>query len=151
MTKNYQDILNESTANIPVDVILPQGGYVLRVSRANAILPKEEGQKLKVMVNMTVKGPLDDVDETEFRKIDRDDVASTELLRSFNLATGYDYKNFYSFATACGIETQGKTKQQVVDALKGCQVQGYVKARTYENKDGASVTTNDVSNFAAVE
>lgn len=150
---NYDNLLNESLDNIPKEVLFPAGLYLLRCRGARFMAPKDAEQKPRLFVNFTVKAPMDDVDMAEWNALNEADREGTEVLTVYNLVNAYDYSRVFDLAEKLGLnKADYKTKKDLFDAFAKRECIGYIKTRTYADKQsGEQRSANDVSNFAAVE
>lgn len=151
MASDYDEILNKQWDEIPDDVILPDGQYLLRVQRGAYIAPKGDNSA-KVLFFMSVQEPLDDVDTDALNALGDDfDITQNEVVYTVWVEKNRDWKKVARFIDLLGVDTAGKS---ILDTLKtgvvGASIVGRLGVRTFENRDGTTGTENSVSDFSAV-
>lgn len=153
MAGSFEDALNRSTDNIKEPAKAPSGPWILRMTGFYLRpTPKEDLDADpdlplgKVLFYHTPHEPLDGVDP---EAVERGDwkgkrIISTRVIKE----EGDDFK-VLKLAAMHGINTEGRTLKQVLEACKGRFVRGTVSIYSYVSKQsGETVVENQISNFA---
>lgn len=151
MSGEYAEILDRSWDEIPAVQNLPVGTWRLRGRNMTFRAGEGDNSDQYIMVYVP-KEPLDDVDEAALEELGADyDVENNRIFYRVWVETSADLDKLRDHLAKHGIETKGKTIRQTMEAFKGTEVFAYLDLRTYTNKSGEVVSTNDPSSFAPVE
>lgn len=152
---SYDDILNRSFNDIPEnDPLLPDCKAILRIRNATFMPPKgDSGKGAKVLVYMNATEVLEGADEDELTAALGDTpIEEVDVVSQFWADKNRDWRTIKAFLATAGVDvTSGKA---LIDELKDCagrSVVGDVRTRSYVNAMGVEVTSNEASNFEAVE
>lgn len=147
---DYEDILNQSWDNIPQPKTLPEGSYLLKGRNASFQAGKE-GQSNSFLFVYQVREAMDDVDADKLAELGADyDMENNQVFHKVWVETSVDYDKVRKHLALHGIEAKGSIAD-TLKSFKGSQVIAYLKLRTYLDKSGQQITTNQAEQFAKVE
>lgn len=153
---DYDDVLNETWDDLPVEKTLPDGGYRLKGTNVAWVKPKTEGQKAKVLFSYEAKEPLTvDADVLEEKLGDNYDLALNNLTFTIFIETAKDWQQVKKHLKVHGIEAEGplfddNKKLAFAKAFRGSEVVAQIGHRFFENNAGEQVEQNTLSKFQAV-
>lgn len=148
---SYEDILDRQWDNIPKAQILPEGSWLLKSRNASFIAPKGENSPVCLFV-FAPKEPFDDVSAEELEALGTDyDVTTNRIFYRKYVETAADWDDVRELLTKMGVDLKGKTIRASLKEVKGSEIVGYLKQRSYQNDAGQTKVENTVSNFAVVE
>lgn len=148
---DYDDILNRSWEDIPVEKTLPSGDYLLAARNAAYMAPKEEGKSGKVVFFLTPKEPIaGEVDEDALAELGDDyDLGINEVSYTVWIESMRSWGDVRQVLAKFGIEG-GNIRQSLKD-VRGRQIVGTVGSRTFTTAAGELKEQNVVTSFKALD
>lgn len=151
MSKDYEDILNQSWESIPVVQTLPDGSYLLKGRSAKYQPAKNEDGSPAVLFVYTPKEAMDDVSADELAKLgDNYDVGANRIFSKFFVNDGADWDKVRKHLVKHGIEATGSIEDSL-KAFKGTEVVAFIGTRSFTNNAGETQVENQATNFTKVE
>jgi len=153
MSEDYEDLLERTRAETPTLKLLPVGSYRLKHSgNAKFVTAKDSDKNDSVMFVYSVMEPLEDVDAEELNALGDYDISMNKLFFRVWIESETDWANFWSHVDKHGEMGLGPeaTRKEAMAAMKGSEIIAWLEQRTFQNKAGDMVDTNDPVNFAPV-
>lgn len=152
---DYDDVLNETWDELPVEKILPDGGYRLKGANVAWVKPAKEGQKAKVLFSYEAKEPLTvDADVLEEKLGSDYDLSMNNLTFTVFIESAKDWQAVKKHLAVHGVEVEGplfddNKKLAFAKAFRGTEVVAQVGHRFFE-RDGEQQEQNTLSKFQRV-
>lgn len=152
---DFDSILDRSADEIKEPSRAPNGPWVLRMTgfyiRKTPAEDLEDNPDLplgKVMFYHTPHEPLDGVDP---EAVEAGDWRGKRITTTRSVKeVGDDYK-VLQLVKLHGVDTEGRTLREALNACKGRFIRGTVSQYSYDRRDtGETVTQNQIGNFAPV-
>lgn len=152
MSGDYEDILNRSWDEIPEPEILPVGSYRLKSRGATFMEAKSDSQNDRVMFIYSAMEPLPDVDADALAALGDYDISQNRLFYTVWIEGVQDWDKVRKHILKHNLEVVEKeTPFETFKRMKGTEVIAWIDQRSYENKSGEMVESNDPTQFARVE
>ncbi len=154
MSDDYESMLERTRAETPTLELLPVGSYRLKHSgKAKFNAAKDSDKNDSVMFIYSAMEALEDVDADALAALGDYDISQNKLFFRVWIESEVDWANFWSHVDKHGDLGLGPdaTRKEAMEALKGAEIIAWLDQRTFQNKAGDMVDTNDPANFAAVE
>ncbi len=151
MSGDYEDILNRSWDEIPEPQVLPVGSYRLK-SRGATFMEAKESTSDRVMFIYNAMEPLPDVDADALGALGDYDISQNRLFFTIWIESYADWDGVRKHIAKHGLEiVPGETPKETFSRMKGSEVIAWLDQRSYENKAGDMVESNDPAQFAKIE
>lgn len=153
--EGYDDILNRSWDELPIDKLLPDGTYILRARNANFQRGKE-GKSSKVLFYFTVTEALDDVPQDALEALGADyDITENEVVKqSWVNGRGSrqkDWRDAIATLRALGAYDDTVPILSNLKNVAGKAIKARLGYRSYTNNQGQNVEQNEILDYAAIE
>ncbi len=152
MSDSYEDMLERTRAETPMMETLPVGSYRLKHRGEARFVPaKEDGKNDCVMFVYNAMEPLSDVDTEELAALGDYDITQNKLFFRVWIEDETDWAKVWihldKHGIVLGLEA---SRKEGLAAVKGAEIIAFLEQRTFQNKAGEMVDTNDPVNFASV-
>lgn len=153
MADDYESMLERTRAETPTLKLLPVGSYRLKSRGAKFSEAKASDKNDSVMFIYAASEPLEDVDIEQLAALGDYDIAQNKLFFRIWIESEVDWSNFWKHVDKHGELGLGPdaTRKEAMEALKSAEIIAWLEQRTFQNKAGDMVDTNDPVNFASVE
>ncbi len=153
MSDNYEDLLNRTRAETPTMETLPVGSYRLKSRGARFTPAKEDGKNDSVMFIYAAMEAMDDVDPDALAALGDYDISQNKLFFRVWIESEADWGAFWSHVDKHGELGLGAdaSRKEAMEAIKGAEIIAWLDQRSFQNKAGDMVDTNDPVSFASVE
>ena len=154
---NYDDILNATWDDIPVEHVLPTGGWLLRGDNAAFIRPKEEGKKAKVLFTYKAVQPTETVRAEDLEELPEGyDLSINNLQHQVFIESAADWDNVRKHLAKHGITLTGnlfdeRGKLAFNKAFRGSEIVANLDQDNYQNDAGETIWKNKLNNFQRAE
>lgn len=150
---DYEGLLERTRAETPTLQLLPVGSFRLKHS-GNAKFQKarDSDKNDSVMFVYSAMEALEDVDNEQLAALGDYDISQNKLFFRVWIENEVDWANFWLHVDKHGELGLGPdaTRKEAMEAMKGTEIIAWLEQRTFQNKAGDMVDTNDPVNFAAV-
>ncbi len=152
MSEDYEDLLTRTRAETPTLSTLPVGSYRLKSRGARFQKAKDSDKNDSVMFIYSAMEPLEDVDVEELGALGDYDISQNKLYFRVWIESETDWAGFWSHVDKHGELGLGPdaSRKEAMDTVKGAEIIAWLDQRTFTNKAGDTVDTNDPVNFAPV-
>ena len=152
MTEDYKELLNRTRAETPDEKQLPLGSYRLKGRGARFLPAKEDDKNDSVMFIYNPMEALQDVDMDALAELGDYDITQNKIFFRVWIETETDWAAFWRHMDKHGaVMGPDATRKEAMGAIKGTEIIAWLDQRTFENKAGDMVDTNDPTNFAPIE
>lgn len=151
----WDDLRKRGFDELPRDVLLPVGSYLLR-GRGAKYNPARGDANPTISFAYGVREPMDDVDDKELQKAlgPNGDVSSKRVFYRIWLETGADWDAVRNHLAKHGVKAYPTAEgglEKSLEAFKGTEAVAYLDHRNYTNKAGELVTENNPTQFHKAE
>ena len=152
MSDSYEELLGRTRAETPDVEMLPVGSYRLKHrGAARFVAAKESDKNDCVMFVYNAMEPLEDVDTEALGALGDYDITQNKLFFRIWIESESDWAAFWAHLDKHGIVLGPEaTRKEGMEAVKGSEIIAWLEQRTFQNKAGDMVDSNDPTNFAAV-
>ncbi len=153
MSDDYEALLDRTRAETPTLELLPTGSYRLKHSgNAKFTQAKEDGKNDSVMFIYSAMEAMEDVDADALAALGDYDISQNKLFFRVWIESEVDWANFWSHVDKHGDLGLGPdaSRKEAMAAMKGTEIIAWLEQRTFQNKAGDMIDTNDPVNFASV-
>lgn len=156
---DYDKLLQGSWDDIPEDVKLPTGDWLVEGKNIAIFKPREAGKQLRVAAFLTAIEPVD-VDESRLGELPEDfDPSDSEIAYQWFVGKRSDWRRVKAGLEAVfGLELtgeivteDGKINPEVNRAFKGQRAVAHVTKELVENREGKMEPRNNVTRVSAYE
>ena len=147
---DYKDILSKQWKDLPQPKLLPNGSWLLRVTKV--IEPEADAKWPQFTFMMAAKQAMDDVSAADIEALGEDyDVSQSVIFHRMWASRETDFDKICRFLEKLGLDMDNLTIGDALEKAKGSEIVAYVDTETYNDKDGNSVTRNTAGSFSAAE
>lgn len=163
MSLNYEEILDKSWDELPEQVAVPDGTYLLRGTGAKLKEASSEDGNDYVLFMYKVVSATDDVDEKALAAIVKggevEDVAKPVSYRVW-IEQASDFRKVGRHLEKHGVDPRDYEEEgndflenlkAALKAFRGTEINGYLTTRTFTTQGGDEVEENQVTAFIPVE
>ncbi len=153
---DYNDLANMTFADLPDEKELPDGNWLLQKRNGAVLAPKEEGDKIRVVLFFNVVAAGDDIPEDALAELGDDyDLAMNQIVKTWWIETTRDWKEPKKVLSLLGVDVTSKDTD-IIEAVKsggnGNKVWAYLTKKSFTHKQTGETRTDTVpSNFAEYE
>lgn len=156
MAQDYDELLNQTWEELPVAVLLPAGGWLLKGTTVGFVKPKEEGQSAKVLFTYKAKEPISVADDLLDELPEGYDLDINDVQYTIYIENAGDWDKVRKHLAQHGVTLTGRLfddnkKLAFAKAFSGTEVIAELGQRSYENAAGETIWQNSVSKFQKVE
>lgn len=154
---DYDDLLNMTWGDIPDDLILPDGKWLVRGGNAALVKPRDEKQSLKVLFNYVAKEPVE-VDDDLLEEMGDVELDQADLTYTIYIEKPKDWKKVFKHLAIHGIEMEEgenlftpEGKLAFAKKFKGTTAVAVVGHRSWQDANGDTQVGNSLSGFSKVD
>lgn len=139
-----EELLNTAMDDIPEPALVPAGRWVLRCQASKVLLPRE-GESFKYAYFL-MHTPVLAV-EADAALVAEGKWRGAAIFSRVAITSARDHANAKRLFEAHGLSTDGRNPNAIAEVAKGSFVEASVGIRSYERRDGTTVTENTVSAY----
>lgn len=148
---DYTDILDRSFADLPEELLLPDGKWRLKGKNATNKPSAEEGKNGYVLFFYQAKAPVE-VNDDSMAALGDYDYTQNDISHQIWIDKPSAWRSkVMPFLTKHGIDTTSLSLRDALKAFKGTEIDGYVEERNYTDKAGQLARQNTISSFEALQ
>ena len=152
--EGYEEILNRSWDDIPEELLLPVGSWLLTGRNASFLPAREEGKNPRVLFFYTPKEPMDDVDQDALAEIgypDNYDISENQIVKTIWIEGNRDWRQVKAHLEMHGVDTSAGSIMESLKAFRGTEVVAYLDQRQFTRANGEEQFENSPTNFSPIE
>lgn len=147
---DYRDILNKQWKDLTPPKLLPNGSWLLRVTKV--MEPKEDDKWPQYTFMLAARQAMDDVSAEDIEALGEGyDVGECIVFHRMWASRETDFDKICRFLEKLGLDMDNLKIGDALEKAKGCEVVAYVSTENYDDRDGNPVTRNIATSFSAVE
>lgn len=151
MSEAYADILKRQWKDVPKVKLLPTGTYELKLRNASFQKARDEDKNPNFMFVYEPVSAQDDVDEGQLAELGAEyDMANNRIFFKLWYETSADLDALRAHLAKHGVDNDEQSIEDSLKAAKNTKVIAYLDQRSYTNRSGDAVVTNDPKNFVAI-
>lgn len=148
----FEGIMKRSWDDVPTELLIPQGTWVLRGENALVQPRKDEPSQVgSFLFIYSPSEPTADVDQDELDKLGEYDYSENRIFVKFWINGAGDWDNVRRHLAKHGIDLKGRSVEEACAMVKGSIILAYLGVDTYVDIVGESQEKNVATAFAPVD